>query len=67
MRVRVRDENFFNADPLPRLLAAEVLKGIGDGDLMAGTWPYERRALEIFLSWAVEEEDPPGPLCSVPC
>ncbi|MFG2588732.1 HEAT repeat domain-containing protein [Streptomyces sp. NPDC048438] len=53
-----------HADPLPRLLAAEVLKAIADGGFMAETWPYEQRALEIFRSWAVGEEDP-SVLCAV--
>ncbi|MFJ8886102.1 HEAT repeat domain-containing protein [Streptomyces sp. NPDC102402] len=48
----------FHEDPVRRLFAAEVLKAVADGSLSAETWPFEQRALEIFLAWAVEERDP---------
>ncbi|MEV8226537.1 HEAT repeat domain-containing protein [Streptomyces sp. NPDC079167] len=45
-------------DPLRRIFAAQLLKAVAE------TGPYERRALEIFLPWAVEEKDP-AVLCAV--
>ncbi|MFD6277949.1 HEAT repeat domain-containing protein [Streptomyces sp. NPDC060209] len=47
-----------HADPLRRLFAAQLLMAIADGSVFAETLPYEQRALEIFLPWATEEEDP---------
>ncbi|MET7646008.1 HEAT repeat domain-containing protein [Streptomyces sp. NPDC005426] len=47
-------------DPLHRLFAADVLRGIVLREASAGTRPvvFEPRAPEIFLPWAVEETDP---------
>ncbi|MFG3142362.1 ankyrin repeat domain-containing protein [Streptomyces sp. NPDC048211] len=47
-------------EPLHRLFAADVLRGIVRSEAMADTQPvvFEQRAPEIFVPWAAEETDP---------
>ncbi|MEU9059399.1 ankyrin repeat domain-containing protein [Streptomyces sp. NPDC048430] len=52
-------------DPVRRLFAAQLLKALADGSPFSQTCPYEQRALEIFLPWATQEEDPVV-LCAAP-
>lgn len=55
-------------DPLRRLFAADLVRlfAVASRPILAGECPFERRALDILLPWAVEEADP-AVLASVLC
>ncbi|MFG2593650.1 HEAT repeat domain-containing protein [Streptomyces sp. NPDC048438] len=55
-------------DPLRRLFAADIvwLFSIATRPILADEYPFERRALDVLLPWAVEERDPTV-LASVLC
>lgn len=46
-------------DPLRRLFAADLVRlfAIRDRPILSGVCPFERRALDVLLPWAVEESD----------
>ncbi|MFJ9648706.1 HEAT repeat domain-containing protein [Streptomyces sp. NPDC101206] len=46
-------------DPLHRLFAADLVRlfAIRDRPILSGACPFERRALDVLLPWAVEESD----------
>ncbi|MFF4456889.1 HEAT repeat domain-containing protein [Streptomyces goshikiensis] len=55
-------------DPLRRLFAADLvwLFSIAGSPILSDEYPFERRALDVLLPWAVEETDP-AVLASVLC